>query len=231
MAQVLEDSKLVLQHTLKSHKNPVSFVAWSPDDTMLLTCGNSEVLRLWDVETGTCKHTFGDNGFLVSSCAWFPDSTRLVCGSSDPKKGICMWDCEGNEIKAWRGIRMPKISDIAVTPNGEYLISIFSDRDIRILNLGMNTEHVISEEHLITSLSVSGDSKYLIVSLNSQEIHMWDVEGSLKRPLRYTGHRQHKYVIRSCFGGANGMFIASGSENSQVRYPTPLHFQMLAMWG
>ncbi|KAD2223656.1 hypothetical protein E3N88_41611 [Mikania micrantha] len=195
--KVRDDSKLVLEHTLKSHQNPVSFVAWSPDDTMLLTC----------------KHTFGDNGFIVSSCAWFPCSTRLVCGSFDPKKGICMWDCEGNEIKAWRGIRMPKISDIAVTPNGEYLISIFSDHDIRILNVSMNTERVISEEHPITSLSVSGDSKYLIVSLNSQEIHMWDVDGCLERPLRYKGHRQHKYVIRSCFGGANGLFIASGSEN------------------
>nr|XP_043635995.1 WD repeat-containing protein WDS homolog isoform X2 [Erigeron canadensis] len=214
--KVLEDSKLALKHTLRSHQNPVSFVAWSPDDTMLLTCGNAEVLRLWDVETGTCKHTFGDSGFLVSSCAWFPDSNRLVCGSSDPKKGICMWDCEGNEIKAWRGMRMPKVTDIAVTPNGENLISIFSDRDIQILNLDTNVERVISEEHPITSLTVSGDSKYLIVNLNSQEIHMWDVEGSWEKPLRYKGHRQHKYVIRSCFGGVNGTFIASGSENSQV---------------
>lgn len=183
---------------------------------MLLTCGNSEVLRLWDVETGTCKHTFGDNTFLVSSCAWFPDSKRFVCGSSDPKKGICMWDTEGNEIKAWRGTRMPKVLDIAVTPNGEYLISIFSDRDIRILNVGTNAERVVSEEHPITSLSVSGDSKYLIVNLNSQEIHMWDVEGLWEKPLRYKGHRQHKYVIRSCFGGVSSSFIASGSENSQV---------------
>lgn len=214
--KVLEDHKLVLKHTLRSHQNPVSFVSWSPDDTMLLTCGNSEVLRLWDVDTGTCKYTFGDSGFLVSSCAWFPDSNRLVCGSSDPKKGICMWDCEGNEIKAWRGIRMPKVSDIAVTPNGENLISILSDKDIRILNVGTNVERVISEEHPITSLSVSGDGEYLIVNLNSQEIHMWDVEGCWEKPLRYKGHRQHKYVIRSCFGGVNGMFIASGSENSQV---------------
>ncbi|KAL7582368.1 hypothetical protein Lser_V15G41873 [Lactuca serriola] len=214
--KIQEDGKLVLKHRLSSHQNPVSFVIWSPDDTMVLTCGNSEVLRLWDVETGTCKHTFGDNSFLVSSCAWFPDSKRLVCGSSDPKKGICMWDCEGNEIKAWRGTRMPKVLDIAVTPNGEYLITIFSDKDIRILNVATNAERVISEEHPITSLSVSGDSKHLIVNLNSQEIHMWDVEGLWEKPLRYKGHRQHKYVIRSCFGGVNSTFIASGSENSQV---------------
>ncbi|KAK4573268.1 hypothetical protein RGQ29_031295 [Quercus rubra] len=214
--QVLQDGKLMLLHTLRSHRNPVSFVAWSPDDTKLLTCGNGEVLKLWDVETGTCKHTFGDDGFIVSSCAWFPDSKRLVCGSSDPEKGIYMWDCDGNEIKAWKGMRMPKILDLAVTPDGENLISIFSDKEIRILNLGTSTERVISEEHPITSLSVSGDSKFFMVNLNSQEIHMWDVAGKWDSPLRYVGHKQHKYVIRSCFGGLNSSFIASGSENSQV---------------
>lgn len=99
-------------HTLQSHKNPVSFVSWSPDDTKLLTCGNAEVLKLWDVDTGVLRHTFGNNdsGFTVSSCAWFPDSTRLVCGSSDPERGIVMWDTDGNEIKAWRGTRIPKVS-------------------------------------------------------------------------------------------------------------------------
>ncbi|KAJ1416825.1 WD40/YVTN repeat-like-containing domain superfamily [Sesbania bispinosa] len=214
--KVLEDGKLTLKHTLCGHERAVSFVAWSPDDTKLLTCGNTEVLKLWDVETGTCKHTFGNQGFVVSSCAWFPNSTQFVCGSFDPEKGICMWDCDGNEIRSWRGMRMPKVVDIAVTPDGEYLISIFLDKEIRILHMGTNAERVISEEHPITSISVSGDSKYFIVNLNSQEIHMWDVAGKWDKPLRYMGHKQCKYVIRSCFGGLDSAFIASGSENSQV---------------
>ena len=62
---------------------------------------------------------------------------------------------------------MPKVLDITVTPNGEYLITIFSDKD----------------------LSVSGYSNYLIFNLNSQEIHVWDVEGLWEKPLRYKGHR------------------------------------------
>ncbi|RVW53603.1 WD repeat-containing protein WDS-like [Vitis vinifera] len=218
LSLVLENGVLILRHMLQSHQNPVSFVAWSPDDTMLLTCGNGEVLKLWDVETGTCKHTFGDHGFIVSSCAWFPDSKRIVCGSSDPEKGIYMWDCDGNEIKAWKGMRMPKVLDLAVTPDGENLISIFSEKEIRILNVGTNAEHVISEDYSITSLSVSRDSKFLIVNLNSEEIHMWDVAGKWEKPLKYTGHKQNKYVIRSCFGGFHCTFIASGSENS-LQYP------------
>ncbi|XP_054819630.1 WD repeat-containing protein WDS homolog isoform X3 [Prosopis cineraria] len=214
--KVLEDGELTLKHTLQGHKSPVSFVAWSPDDTKLLTCGNAEVLKLWDVETGTCKHTFGSHGFVVSSCAWFPNSKHIVCGSSDPEKGICMWDCDGNELKAWRGVRMPKVVDLAVTSDGQYLITVFMEKEIRILHLGTNIDRVISEEHPITSLTVSGDGKFFIVNLNSQEIHMWDVGGEWDKPLRYKGHKQHKYVIRSCFGGLNSTFIASGSENSEV---------------
>lgn len=111
---------------------------------------------------------------------------------------------------------MPKVLDLAVTPDGENLISVMSDLEIRILNVRTNAEQVIPEEQPITSLSVSADSKFFIVNLNSQEIHLWDVAGKWKKPLKYIGHQQHKYVIRSCFGGLDSSFIASGSENSQV---------------
>ncbi|PWA66882.1 transducin family protein / WD-40 repeat family protein [Artemisia annua] len=134
---------------------------------MLLTCGSSEVLRLWDVETVL---------------------------TSDPKKGICMWDCEGNIIKAWRGGRMPKVKDIAVTPNGENLISVSSDRDIGY--------------RMWTQI------------LSDQEIHMWDVEESWEKPLRYKGHRQEQYVIRSCFAGVNGTFIARINQEETDRAHT-----------
>ncbi|KAK9087758.1 hypothetical protein Syun_030152 [Stephania yunnanensis] len=214
--KVSEDDVLSFKHVLRNHRNPVSFVAWSPDDTMLLTCGNGEVLRLWDVDSGECKHVFGEMTPIVSSCAWFPDSKRVVCGSSDPDKCIYMWDLNGNELEVWRGVRVPKVADLAVTPDGEYLISICSDKDIRIYNFHTKTERVIKEAHAITSLSVSRDCQLLIVNLNSQEIHMWDIAGKWDKPESYSGHKQGKYVIRSCFGGSDCKFIASGSENSQV---------------
>ncbi|CAN1270036.1 WD repeat-containing protein WDS homolog [Linum perenne] len=213
--KVMEDGKLAFKHMLSSHRKPVSLVAWSPDDTKLLTCGNAEVLKLWDVETGTCLRTFGDPGLIVSSCAWFPDSRRLVCGSSDPEKGIFMWDCDGKELSAWKGKRMPKVSDLAVTPDGEHLI-VVSDKEIRKFNVKTFAEQLIVEANSITSLSVSINGEYIIVNLNSEEIHLWDAGFKWNKPLRFTGHKQNKYVIRSCFGGLNSSFIASGSEDSQV---------------
>ena len=177
VALVFADHKCTIKHTLQGHQKPVSSVAWSPYDTMLLTRDNLEVVKLWDVKTGIYKQTFGDQRFIASSCAWFPYSERFACGSSDPGKGICMWDCEGNELKVWKGPRIPKVLDLGVTVDGNYLINVFFDKDIRVLNLVIHSEHVIEEEHPITSLSVSWDGKFFTVNLNGQETHLWGVTG------------------------------------------------------
>ncbi|KAJ6821579.1 WD repeat-containing protein 26 isoform X1 [Iris pallida] len=214
---VKEDDVVSLKHILEGHARPVSFVAWSPDDTMLLTCGNREVLKLWDVESGMCKLTLSSPvNRVISSCAWFPNSEKIVCGSCEPCNCIYTCDLEGNELEVWEGERMPKVSDLSVTPDGHCLISICSNKEIWIRDFRNGKERVISEEHAVTSLSLSRDGKYLIVNLNSQEIHLWRIHESLKEPDRFRGHKQGKYVIRSCFGGSDCLFIASGSEDSQI---------------
>ncbi|ERN15863.1 WD repeat-containing protein 26 isoform X2 [Amborella trichopoda] len=210
---VSNDGAVSLKHRLTGHQNPVSYVSWSPDDTMLLTCGMGEALRLWSVGTGMCTLTFGKGSSGVTSCAWFPDSRRFSGGCDNC---IYTWDIEGRELDAWRGPRMPKVSDLAVTPDGAHLVGICAEKDIRIYALGSKSERVIEEEQPITSLSVSRDGEFILVNLNNQEIHMWDLAGRLGDPSRFRGHRQSRYVIRSCFGGLDHAFIASGSEDSQI---------------
>lgn len=73
----------------------------------------------------------------------------------------------------------------------------------------------INERGAVTSLAVSSDDKYVLVSTISQELHLWDLE---RRTLvhKFVGYKQEHYVIRSCFGGPNEMYIASGSEDAQI---------------
>ncbi|XP_073001761.1 WD repeat-containing protein WDS homolog isoform X1 [Typha latifolia] len=214
---VHEDDSLSVKHRLEGHLRPISFVAWSPDDKMLLTCGNGEALRLWHVDTGTCNLRFTDSlNCTISSCAWFPSSEEIVCSSWEPSNRMFTCDLEGNKLNVWEGGRMPKVSDLAVTPDGQLLISICSNREIWIREFTRGKEWVIPEEHSITSLSLSRDGMSLIVNLNSQEIHLWKVDASSQVPDKFKGHKQGKYVIRSCFGGSSCLFIASGSEDSQI---------------
>ncbi|KAL5229860.1 hypothetical protein ABZP36_028636 [Zizania latifolia] len=205
--KVEEDDTITKKHCLEGHKKPISFVAWSPNDRMLLTCGNGESLKLWNGATGECNLKFSSSvDHIISSCAWFPNSEKIVCASFEPESTpnrIFTCDLEGQELEAWVGDRIPKVSDIAVTPDSKHLICVCSN-EIWIRELPKGREWRIRDGHS------------LIVNLNSQEIHLWKISESSVVPDKFKGHKQGKFVIRACFGGSNSLFIASGSEDSQV---------------
>ncbi|CAA6662433.1 unnamed protein product [Spirodela intermedia] len=188
-------------------------VAWSPDDSLLLTCGMEEVVKCWDVSTGYCIHVYEKNGLNLISCGWFPDGKWVFSGLTD--QSICMWDLDGKEMECWRGQRTIKIADMAVTSDGKYVVSICKESAILLLDRETKLEKFIEEEHVITSFSLSRDDKFLLLNLVNEEIHLWSL-GDLKLVAKYRGHKRTRFVIRSCFGGFEQAFIASGKARGFI---------------
>ncbi|KAG6513244.1 hypothetical protein ZIOFF_023557 [Zingiber officinale] len=214
--EVHENGEFTLKHRLIGHEEPVLMVAWSPDDSRLLTCGLEEVVRLWDVYSGECLYVYEKLGIGVGliSCGWFPDGKRLFCVVTD--KTICFYDLDGKEVDSWKGQRMSKTSDVVVSNDGRHFITLCKETAILVLERGTKNEKLIEEEQTITSFSLSKDDNFLLINLINQEIHMWSIKDEPKLVTRYKGHKRCRFVIRSCFGGFEQAFIASGSEDSQV---------------
>ncbi|XP_074308974.1 WD repeat-containing protein 26 homolog [Silene latifolia] len=208
------NGEVILKQRLYGHQKSVAQVSWSPDDQQLLTCGTEETVRRWDVLSGECLQVYEKAGFPVVSCAWSPDGKTVFGGLSD--KSICMWDLNGKEVECWKGHRTLKISDLEITRDGKQIISMCREKSILIYNKETNVEHFIEEDHPITSFCLSNDSKFLLVSVINQEIHLWTIDGDAKLVAKYKGHKRSRFLIRSCFGGLEQSFIASGSEDSQV---------------
>ncbi|XP_010546278.1 PREDICTED: WD repeat-containing protein 26-like [Tarenaya hassleriana] len=212
--EVNSDGQVSLKHKLVGHQKPVITVQWSPDGRQVLTCGSEEVVRRWDVDSGDCVWMYEKNGVSPVSCGWLPDGKGVFAGMTD--RSICMWDLDGREQECWKGQRTQKISDIAMTNDGKWLVSVCKDTTISLFDREGKFEKLIEEEDTITSFSLSEDNKYLLVNLINQEIRLWDIEGEPSLVSRYRGHKRARFIIRSCFGGYKQGFIASGSEDSQV---------------
>lgn len=205
---------VTLKHKLSGHQKPVSCVSWSSDDQQLLTCGVEEAVRRWDVSSGNCLHVYEKTGLGLVSCGWHPDRKWIFSGAND--KSICMWELDGKELECWKGQRTLKISDLEVTSDGKQIVTMCKESALLLLDRGAKVERYIEEDQTITSFSLSRDNKFLLVNLLNQEIHLWNIEGEFKLVAKYKGHKRSRFVIRSCFGGLEQAFIASGSEDSQV---------------
>ncbi|KAL8150646.1 hypothetical protein V2J09_020454 [Rumex salicifolius] len=212
--EVREDGKLYLKHRLVGHEKPVSTLSWSPDDKQLLTCGLEDVVRRWDVNSGECLHVYEKQGLGLVSCEWFPDGKGVISGVTD--KTICFWDLGGKELEWWKDQRTLKISDMAITSDGKKILTICRESAILVVDREAKSETLIEENQVITSFSLSKDNRFLLIDLLNQEIHLWSIEDNPKIVSKYKGHKRSRFIIRSCFGGFEQSFIASGSEDSQV---------------
>ncbi|KAL9144923.1 hypothetical protein ABFS82_13G006800 [Erythranthe guttata] len=210
----MADGHVSLKHKLSGHKKPVSYISWSPDNNQLLTCGVEEAIRRWDIGSGECLHTYEKRGLGLVSCTWAPDGRSIFSGVSD--KSISMWDLEGKELKCWRGQKTTMIADIGITTDGKELITVCKETIILLFGWETKSEKIIVEDHPIISFALSEDKKFLLVSLLNEELHVWNIDGCTKLVAKYKGHKRSRFVVRSCFGGLEQAFIASGSEDSQV---------------
>jgi hypothetical protein len=65
-----------------------------------------------------------------------------------------------------------------------------------------------------TSISISADSRHMLVNKTDHEAVLIDIE-TRETVQKYTGQKGGQYTIRSDFGGANENFVICGSDGEQ----------------
>jgi len=204
-----------IKRTLRGHTDSVSFVSWGPGDEQLLSCGNDYVIKLWDVETGELVRNFQGHTEAVTAISWMPDGRQFVSGGYGKK--IFLWRTDTSEpVSTWQGER---VCDLALSVDGKSMVTISPDKKIKTYAMPSKTEiSCVCENECVTSMCLADDGRHVLVNVSSDsrpEVHLWDLEEQAIVQ-RFRGHRQARYVIRSCFGGIRNSFVICGSEDSLV---------------
>jgi WD40 repeat protein len=208
---VLQSGSLL--RILESHSETVTALTWLPDNSGFISGAMDRKIILWDMH-GKQRDTWGTTSTRVTDLAVTPDMRRVISlgmyypstphhdGSATPPASITA----STNTKENRMI----IYDFASKRIETYVKSLNSSS--RSTNISHRSLQLDGE---LTSVKVSADSHYAIINHSPDEILLWDFTLS-RISRRFTGQRQRQHVLRSCFGGTDGNFVASGSEDGSV---------------
>ncbi|KAF8891225.1 WD40 repeat-like protein [Infundibulicybe gibba] len=105
---------------LRNHPYPVGCLAWSLDDSVLLTSAEHHI-KMWNAKTGVCMRDLEDHSEPVTALAWLPDGSGFISGGLDRR--IILWDADGSLRDSW-GATAIRVTDLAITPDFTRLVTV-----------------------------------------------------------------------------------------------------------
>lgn len=115
-----EDIEFEVDLVLDRHPAGIACIAWSPDDSVLLT-GADSTITMWNTRTGDCIATMVKHSYDVGALSWLPDGRSFVSGGLDTN--VLFWDLKGQNTYKWQ-VAPTRINDMAVSPDGKRVVVI-----------------------------------------------------------------------------------------------------------
>ncbi|CAK7563750.1 MAG: hypothetical protein SEPTF4163_001626 [Sporothrix epigloea] len=213
--EVWQAPSFKLKMRLDGHSQGVGDIAWSPDDSMLVSCGRDGCARLWDMNTGLLIRLFEQFDEPISGCVWADDNETIVLGSFDKGRALSQWNVSGERSRTWS--RKHRTEALAISPDGLWLVAMDHEKHLHVYNvLTQELEYDMELNSRAVSIAISEDSNFLLVLRQDGEIHMYSIRARGDPVRKYTGATVGDCVIRATFGGADESFVISGSEDGNL---------------
>ena len=116
---MMQTTLILPTDTTTQFKMRFDSVAFSPDGRTLAGGGDEDTVHLWDVATGTLRHTLEGHGDGVHSVAFSPDGRILASGGGD--NTIHLWDAAAGSLRH------------VLKGHTDYVLSVAFDPDARTL--------------------------------------------------------------------------------------------------
>ncbi len=148
--------------------------AFSPDDKMLATVSMDNVIRVWDIESGSVQAVLGGHSGLVEHIAFSPDGTRLLTASHDGTARL--WEIGGALTTLLPHKNAPTFAKFS--GDGSRLITGGGDPVGHVWDTATGTEIATLKSEAIPfqAASFSPDGRRVVTASQDGSVLLWDVD-------------------------------------------------------
>jgi WD40 repeat protein len=165
--------------TLRAHSGSVTSLAISRDGQTLVSCSTDHTIKIWHLPTGQLTRTLEEDALHgVSSVAVSPGGQTVVsAGGRDGIKVSNLSMSPIGQMTRTLGADPFRCSVVAISPDGETLVSDSTDHTIKIWHLptGQLTKTLVGHSDLVTSLAISQNGQTFVSGSKDCTIKVWEV--------------------------------------------------------
>ncbi|KYC40002.1 hypothetical protein WA1_29020 [Scytonema hofmannii PCC 7110] len=198
-----------LINTWNAHNGWVNSVTFSPDGKFLVSGGEDNVVKLWNVADAKLMRTFTGHTERITRVKFSPDGKIIASASGD--KSINLWKLDG---KLWQTLGGKKghtqqVNSISFSPDGQLVVSAAADGTIKFWSLdGTLLAAIKGHDEQVRDVNVSPDGKILASASDDKTIRFWNLTNS---------SRAQEDSIYSVSFSPDGKVLASAGWNGEVK--------------
>ena len=221
----LWDSTGRLLKVLAGHTDTVTYVAFSPDDKLLLTAARDHTVRLWD-SNGRLKAVLkGHNAFVNK--AMFTSNSRYVLTAAgysfeimDPGATSAwgdntarLWSVDGKLLTTFKGHQL-EVLDASISPSGSQVATASYDHTAMVWDrsTGQLLARLVGHREAVNTVSYNPDGSLILTASADGTARLWSADGS--QVVTLAGHKGS--VTKAEFS-PDGKLILTASVEGEVR--------------
>ncbi len=229
---------------LEGHEGKVFSVVFSPDGQQVVSVGDDEDVRFWNLKENLAQSLLSQSTQLdqqsltdqqscsqgvvpkgeahdaaVVTLSYSSDGDRVATG--DRNGVIKLWSCDGSLLKTLAQSHQLSVSQVVFSPGSQYVASAGSDGQVFLwareddFSELVKLDYGSGQKSRILKLVFSPNGKYLAAGSNDGQIYLWTRNGELVDTFQYRGTVSSNFET-ALTGSRDGIFTMQFSPDSSL---------------